>query len=94
MQSFEILSSSRNFLATFKASSDPWLNFSMREKESNGISFSSNEYACRDEYRSNSKLYRITFGDYGGLPCGLRNANDLTSSNISLGGNSSNLFCI
>ena len=39
----------------------------------------------------NSKLYRITFGEYGGLPCGLRNVNDndLTSSNISLGGNSS-----
>ena len=50
-----------------------------------GISFSSNEYACRDEYR-NSKLYRITFGEYDGLPCGLRNVNDLTSSNISLGG--------
>ena len=38
-------------------------------------------------------IYRITFGEYG-LPCGLRNVNDLTSSNISLGGNSSNLFCI
>ena len=79
MQSFEILFSSRNFLATFKASCDPWLNFSRREKEGNGISFSSNEseYACRDEY-CNSKLYLITFGEYGGLHCGLRNVNDLT----------------